>query len=57
MRIKYTAIPKVVNGEPPATWASPAVTERPKQETAKQVETSKNKKKTERALEWLRRNC
>jgi hypothetical protein len=55
MRIKYTAIPNVVNNSPDTPWAAPAVAERPKQETAKQAEPSKkDKKKADRA--WLRRN-
>jgi hypothetical protein len=57
MRIKYKAIPRVVNVKPAAPLAGPAVAELPKQETAKKVELSKkDKKKTERALDWPRRN-
>ena len=60
MRIKYTAIPNVVNSNsdtPAAPWASAGVTERPKQETPKQTEPNKkDKKKSDRALDWLRRS-
>lgn len=59
MRIKYTAIPNVVNGNPPVpagSWAGAAVGERSKQETSKQTEPNKkDNKKRDRALDWLRR--
>lgn len=55
MRIKYTAIPNVVNGNPapPVTsWAAPGG----KQEMPKQTEPDKkDKKKRDRSLDWLRR--
>jgi hypothetical protein len=55
MRIKWTSIPKVINGNPVAPWVGPGVTERMKKEAAKQGESHKrDKNKTERALDWLR---
>jgi hypothetical protein len=57
MRIKWTAIPKVVNGNPVAPWVGPGVAERLKKEAARQSEPNKkDKKKSERALDWLRRS-
>ncbi len=55
MRIKWTSIPKVVTPDPPAaTWAGPAPDERIKKEARKHGESKKDKKKTERAIDWLR---
>ena len=57
MRVKWTAIPNVVSTNPVATAAAPALAEHPKKEAAKEREANKkDKKKPERALEWLRRS-
>jgi hypothetical protein len=56
MRIKWTSIPKVVTHDAPSPavpWASPAPDER-KKEARKNGEPKKDKKKTERAMDWLR---
>jgi hypothetical protein len=55
MRIKWTSIPKVVTPAPPAgTWAGLVPEERMKKEARTNSESKKDKKKTERAMEWLR---
>lgn len=58
MRIKWTSIPKVVTHDAPSPavpWANPAPEERMKKEARKSAElTKKDKKKTERAMDWLR---
>jgi len=57
MRVKWTAIPNVVSTNPAATAAAPALAERPKKEATKErEENKKDKKKTELALDWLRRS-
>jgi len=61
MRIKWTSIPNVVNGNPTAPWVGPGLPERLKKEATKERESNKkdnkkDKKKSESALEWLRRS-
>ena len=60
MRIKWTSIPNVVNGNPAAPWVGPGLAERLKKEATKERESNqkdkKDKKKAESALEWLRRS-
>jgi len=60
MRIKWTSIPNVTGGNPAAPWVGPGLAERLKKETWAEREIGRDKKgkktKTERALEWLRRN-
>ena len=57
MRIKWTSIPKVVTHDAPSPavpWGAPAPEERMKKEARKNGESKKDKKKTDRAMEWLR---
>jgi len=60
MRIKWTSIPSVMGGNSTAPWVGPGLAERLKKEAITEREPNKNKKeqkkKSERALEWLRRN-
>jgi hypothetical protein len=59
MRIKWTAIPSVMGANSAApSWAGAGPAERPKKEAIVEREPDKKekKKKSERALEWLRRN-
>jgi hypothetical protein len=58
MRIRWTSIHSVVDGNPAAPWVGPGLAERLKREA--QRERSKKDKKTsgmsERALAWFRRS-
>jgi hypothetical protein len=57
MRVKWTAIPNVVSTNPVASAAAPALAERSKKEATQEREANKkDKKKPERALDWLRRS-
>ena len=58
MRIKWTSIHSVLEGNPAAPWVGPGLAERLKQEAAA-GQIKKDKKKTtksERALAWFRRS-
>ena len=58
MRIKYTSIPNVTGSNSTAPWVGPGLAERLKKEAISEREPNvkEKKKKSERALEWLRRN-
>ena len=58
MRIKWSAIPKVVNPSPVAAapWGAAAATERKKEPTKQSEPNKKNRKKSEGPLDWLRRS-
>lgn len=58
MRIKWSAIPKVVNPNPVAAapWGAAAATERKKEPTKQSEPNKKNRKKREGPLDWLRRS-
>ena len=57
MRIKYTSIANVTGSNSTAPWVGPGLAERLKKEAITEREPKKEKKKkSERALEWLRRN-
>jgi hypothetical protein len=57
MRIKWTAIPSVVSGLSAVPWVTPGPAERLTKEATKGREPKKkDKKKTDRALDWLRRS-
>ena len=58
MRIKWTSIPNVMGANSSAPWVGPGLAERLKKEaiSGREPEKKEKKKKSERALEWLRRN-
>lgn len=55
MRIKWTSISSVVASNPLAPWVGPGLAERLKQEIFGNSKRNKEKKKTPRAIAWLRR--
>lgn len=59
MRIKWTSIHNVIDGNSAAPWVGPGLAERLKREAVAEKTAKKSKKQTtrsERALAWFRRS-
>ena len=58
MRIKWTSVHNVIEGNAFAPWVGPGLAERLKREAVAEKAAKKNKKlsRSERALAWFRRS-